>query len=124
MRQKDKKESKRPADEHAWQAGQDTVDASDGSWISMAVVAKGGDAGIGGDHDCERPPALRGITAQEHCEEIKRKHGPCTFRRRRRQIYTYLKMLRTAIRQTVSDKYPAYLPSAFKLERIFIFSKS
>jgi len=46
------------------------------------------------------------------------------FRRRRRQIYTYLKMLRTAIRQTVSDKYPAYLPSAFKLERIFIFSKS
>jgi len=79
MRQNDKKESKRPADGHAWQAGQDTVDASDGSWISMAVVAKGGDAGIGGDHDCERPPALRGITAQEHCEEIKRKHGPCSI---------------------------------------------
>jgi len=33
-------------------------------------------------------------------------------------------MLRTAIRQTVSDKYPAYLPSAFKFKRIFIFSKS
>lgn len=37
---------------------------------------------------------------------------------------SYLKMLRTAIRQTVSDKYPAYLPSAFKFKRIFIFSKS